>query len=343
MPSCLKCGTALTVNEEGVAPVLCDRCAGVATGRARRTMAVGGMGQYPVTTLLIAINVLAFVLDYIPGFNLRNWGVNYGPLTLSGQYWRLFTAGFLHANILHIGMNMWCLWSLGRLSERLFGKWQTFAIYIITGVGGALLSIASNAQRAELGASGAVFGIVGAVIAGVKFGDLNISHGQKQAIVSSAITFAVLNFILGMSISNIDNMCHFGGFLTGLLVGLPMGAFSRNNKSLQLVTLLITCAVIVAGARELVHTHSQMAAKTLAGMEAEQGHYRNAASYMEKYVADNPQDSEALEVLGQLYVLSNQRSKAVDAFQRALKVNPNSQDAKQALEGLSATKPEETN
>jgi membrane associated rhomboid family serine protease len=301
-------------------------------------MAVGGLGQYPVTTLLIAINVLAFVLDFIPGFNLRNWGVNYGPLTLSGQYWRLFTAGFLHANILHIGINMWCLWSLGRLSERLFGKWQTFAIYMVTGVGGALLSIASNAQRSELGASGAVFGIVGAVIAGVKFGDLNISHGEKRAIVSSAVSFAVLNFILGLYniFGNTDNMCHFGGFLTGLLVGLPMGAFSRKNKSLQLVTLVITCAVLAAGTRELVQTHSQTAAKTLAAIEAQEGHYRNAANYMEKYVADNPQDSEALEELGQLYVLSNQRGKAVDAFQRALKVNPNSQDAKQALEGLSA-------
>jgi len=72
-------------------------------------------------------------------------------------------------------------------------------------------------------------------------------------------------------------------------------------------------------------------------MEAQKGHYSNAANYMEKYVADNPQDSEALETLGQLYILSNQHNKAVDAFQRALKVNPSSQDAKQALEGLNAS------
>jgi len=142
-------------------------------------MAAGSLGSYPVTTLLMAINILAYVVDFVPGLNLRNWGINYGPYTLSGQYWLYSPPAFLHANLFHIGMNMWCLWSLGRLSERLFGKWQTFAIYMITGVGGALLSIAYNPQRAELGASGAVFGIVGAVIAGVKFGDLNISAGES--------------------------------------------------------------------------------------------------------------------------------------------------------------------
>ncbi|HEX9255964.1 MAG TPA: rhomboid family intramembrane serine protease [Candidatus Angelobacter sp.] len=335
MPSCLKCGTALAVNEEGVAPVLCDRCAGVATGRARRSMAMGGLGTYPVTTALLAINILAYLIDFVPGINLRDWGVNYGPYTLSGQYWRLFTAGFLHADIFHIGFNMWCLWSLGRLAERLFGKWQTFAIYMVTGVGGALLSIAYKPQHGELGASGAIFGLVGAVLAGVKFGDLNISVGEKRAIVSSVVTFAVINFILGMS-GNIDNMCHFGGFVTGLLIGLPMGAFARTNKLLQLATVIITSLVLFAGARELVQIHGPAAQKGLAMMEAERGNYLSAAEYLEKYTADDPHDEEALLDLGKFYVLTNQRDKAINAFQRALKANPNSYDAKEALEGLEA-------
>jgi len=194
MPSCLKCGTALAVNEEGVAPVLCDRCAGVATGRARRSMAMGGLATYPATTLLMAISIIAYIVDFVPGIDLKSLGVNSGPLTLSGEYWRLFTAGFLHANILHIGLNMWCLWSLGRLSERLFGKWQTIAIYMVTGVGGALLSIAYDHQRSELGASGAIFGLVGAVLAGVKFGNLEIPEGEKRAIFSSVVFFCHFQF-----------------------------------------------------------------------------------------------------------------------------------------------------
>jgi len=342
MPSCLKCGTALAVNEEGVAPVLCDRCAGVATGRARRTLAAGDLGRYPVTTALMAINIVAYVGQILSGQALTYWGVNAGPLTLSGEYWRLFTAGFLHGGIFHIAVNMWCLWSLGRLSERLFGKWQTFSIYMLTGVGGALLSLASNANHAELGASGAVFGIVGAVMAGVKFGDLNISTGEKRAIFSSVVSFAILNFILGFSgfgssvFGRVDNMCHLGGFVSGLLVGLPLGAFARKHQLLQLATVVITGLVLFAAGRELVQTHGPAAQKGLAAMEADRGNYLGAAEYLEKYTADDPHDEEALLDLGKLYVLTNQRDKAINAFQRALQANPNSYGAKEALEGLGA-------
>lgn len=343
MPSCLKCGTALAVNEEGVAPVLCDRCAGVATGRARRSMAIGGLGRYPVTTALMAINIIAYVGQIVSGQALTFWGVNDGPFTLSGEYWRLFTAGFLHGGIFHIAVNMWCLWSLGRLSERLFGKWQTFAIYMLTGVGGALLSLAANPNHSELGASGAIFGIVGAVMAGVKFGDLNISTGEKRAIFSSVVSFAVLNFILGFSdfgssvFGHVDNMCHLGGFVSGLLVGLPLGAFARRHQLLQLATVVITGLVLFAAGHELVQTHGGPAAqKGLAIREVQRGNYQAAAEYLEKYTADDPHDEQALLILGQIYVLINQRDKAINAFQRALQANPVSYGAKEALDGLGA-------
>jgi membrane associated rhomboid family serine protease len=343
MPSCLKCGTALAVNEEGVAPVLCDRCAGVATGRARRTMALGGLGSYPVTAALMATNVVAFILEQVPVLNVKDWGVNYGPLTISGEYWRLFTAGFLHADIIHIALNMWCLWSLGRLAERLFGKWQTFAIYMVTGVGGAILSIANNPQHGELGASGAVFGIVGAVIAGVKFGDLDISAGEKKAIVSSAVSFAVLNFVLGLSgnfgvgmFANVDNMCHLGGFVTGLMVGLPLGAFIRN-KSLQVGTLVVTSAVLVLGMRELVQKNGAEAYKTAAVIAWHQKNYAKTVQMLEKYTATQPDDEIGLVMLGEAYANNNQTNKAIGALEQALRVNPNSEDAKHDLEELQST------
>jgi rhomboid protease GluP len=340
MPSCLKCGTPLAVNEEGVAPVLCDRCAGVATGRARRSMSMAGLGHFPVTTALFAINVVAYILQSIPGLDVTYWGVNYGPFTLSGQYWRLFTAGFLHGGIFHIAVNMWCLWSLGRLSERLFGKWQTFAIYMVTGVGGALLSIASDPNHGELGASGAIFGIVGAVIAGVKFGDLNISAGEKRAVFSSAVSFAVLNFVLGFSQigsgifgGKTDNMCHLGGFVTGLLLGLPLGAFHRKHL-MQLATVLVTSLVLLAGGRELVQTHSAEAQKMLAQMAGQQGAFHLQAEYLEKYLRQNPGDEQAALDLGRAYLHLGDFNGAVHAFQHVLALDPNSQEAKQALESL---------
>ncbi len=160
MPNCLKCGAELPLNEEGVAPDLCDRCAGVASGRARRTIATGTMRDYPVTTALTAINVAVFVgmvatgagfLDF-SGQALVAWGANVGPYTLNGEWWRLVTAGFVHGGLMHIAFNMWCLVSLGQLSERLFGRFQTLFIYLLTRVGGALLSIAHNSKSFEVGA-----------------------------------------------------------------------------------------------------------------------------------------------------------------------------------------------
>jgi membrane associated rhomboid family serine protease len=339
MPSCLKCGDALTINDEGVAPVLCDRCAGVATGRARRSMNMGVLYKSPATTVLLAINILVYILQQVPGLYVTFWGENIGPLTLSGQYWRLFTAGFLHADIFHIGMNMWCLWSLGRLSERLFGKWQTFLIYMLTGVGGAMLSIAYDHSRAELGASGAVFGIVGAVIAGVKFGDLDISSGERRAILSSAISFAVLNFVLSLPsvgmFANIDNMCHLGGFVTGLLLGLPLGAFSRN-RVMQLATIVVTSIVLAAAGRELIQTNGPAAQKAVARIAYQNGNYIWASELLEKYIVSNPNDEEALLNLGNAYLATGHQDRAIVAFQLALKVDPASTDAKEALEELKA-------
>lgn len=346
MPSCLKCGTPLPVNEDGGAPVLCDRCAGAATGRARKAMATGTLRDFPATTALMAINLTVFVgmvvtgagfLDFDPRAALR-WGGNYGPLTLSGEYWRLVTAGFVHGGLFHIAVNMWCLFSLGQLSERLFGKLQTFFIYLLTGVGGALLSIAHDPRHMEVGASGAVFGIAGALLAGVKFGNLAISAGEKRALTSSMIFFIGVNFLLGSGVTalgaNVDNMCHLGGFITGLLIGLPMGGFAQRHKGFQWATLLITTVLLTLGYKELENKYGVPEQLKQAQVALDRRDYQGAIGFLEQYLQKNPNDERMWTTLGALYAEVNQREKAVTAFQRALAINPDSQTAKQALTEL---------
>src|ERR1051326_8125775 len=120
-------------------------------------------------------------------------------------------------------------------------------------------------------------------MAGVKFGDLNISTGEKRAIFSSVVSFAILNFILGFSgfgssvFGRVDNMCHLGGFVSGLLVGLPLGAFARKHQLLQLATVAVTSLVLFAAGRELIQTHGPAAQKGMAMMEADRGNYQAAA------------------------------------------------------------------
>ena len=341
MPQCLKCGSELPVNEEGIAPVLCDRCAGHATSRARRGLNTGTMRDYPATTLLTAINVVVYAAMLLTGGGLLGfsgqqlvkWGGNYGPLTIGGEYWRLVTAGFVHANFLHIAFNMWCLWSLGQLSERLFGRWQTVGIYLLTGVGGSLLSIGYNPGRLEVGASGAIFGIAGALLAGIKFGNLAISAGERRSIVSSMIFFIILNFSLGMG-GNVDNMCHLGGFLTGLLIGVPLGAFAQHHKVFQVATLVVTAALLSFAGKELVQAHGGNGFATRVLIAMQDKDYPKAISLLEQYTAANPRDDGAWILLGEAYNQNQQKDKAISAYEQALKANPDSGEAKDALQTL---------
>lgn len=342
MPQCLKCGAELPVDEEGYAPVLCDRCAGRATSRARRGLSTGTMRDYPATTALTAINVAVFLgmlltgggIMGFSGQQLVQWGGNFGPLTIGGQYWRLVTTGFVHANLLHIAGNIWCLWYLGQLSEKLFGRWQTVCIYLLTGVGGALLSIAHDASRLEVGASGAVFGIAGALLVGIKFGNLSISASAKKSLISSMIFFIILNFSFGFG-GNVDNMCHLGGFVTGLLVGLPMGAFAQHHKLYQLATMLVTAALLAFAGRELVQSHvDDIGLRGQINAALDRKDYAGAIPLLEKYTAANPENADAFFMLGQLYENAQKKDKAMGAYQQALKANPNFAEAKQALDEL---------
>ncbi|MGC2697346.1 MAG: rhomboid family intramembrane serine protease, partial [Candidatus Angelobacter sp.] len=328
----------------GVAPVLCDRCAGAATGRARRSMTTGTLRDYPVTTALLAINLTVFVgmvatgagfLNFDPQACLK-WGGNYGPWTLDGDWWRLVTAGFVHGGLIHLAFNMWCLLSLGQLSERLFGRIQTLFIYLITGVGGALLSIAHNPRHLEVGASGAIFGIAGALLAGVKFGNLAISSGQKRSVVSSMVFFVGVNFVLGAGImgSNIDNFCHLGGFITGLLIGVPMGGFAQRHKIFQWTTLLVTTGLLVFGYKELAQTHGTPEQLKQAQIALDNKDYPRALQLLEEYSKTDPSNDAVWNTMGELYAQSNQREKAITAFQRALQANPDSEVAKERLAEL---------
>src|SRR5207302_10180954 len=128
----------------------------------------------------IVINILVFLVMALNRISpihpttdqMLHWGAQFGPFTLGGQWWRLFSSMFLHNGIIHLGLNMWCLWNLGLLAESLFGRWTFLAIYLATGVGADLFSLSWNASRVSSGASGAIFGLAGALITGLYFARL---------------------------------------------------------------------------------------------------------------------------------------------------------------------------
>src|SRR5580693_7795741 len=118
-----------------------------------------GESSISLTQIFFGASVAVFIamvlasgpsLDFTGQVKIH-FGANYGPVTLSGQWWRLVTYMFLHGGLLHIAFNMWCLWDLGALAESLYGRWTFGAIYLITGIGGGLASIAWNPSVRRVG------------------------------------------------------------------------------------------------------------------------------------------------------------------------------------------------
>jgi len=198
----------------------------------------------PATYVLVGINCAVFLGMLFSGVSilgptpeqLLNWGADYGPYVLVlDQWWRLLTATFVHIGIIHLATNMWCLWNLGLLGEPLMGPFGMAATYFLTGIAGNLLSTAvhpgvpgGGSGIVGAGASGAVFGLAGALIVLLKSPLLPLPRVEVQRLRRSVIWFAVLNFVIGAGTwvartsIQIDNMAHLGGFLSGLAFAVPL-------------------------------------------------------------------------------------------------------------------------
>ena len=154
-----------------------------------------------LTQLIFGANIAVFLATALASGSAINisgevnfhYGANFGPYTLSGEWWRLLTYMFLHGGAMHIFFNMWCLWDLGRLCESLYGRWTFAAIYLITGISGGLASIAWNPRVLSVGASGAIFGLAGALIASFYLGEFSLPRVAISGTLRSLVIFAVFN------------------------------------------------------------------------------------------------------------------------------------------------------
>jgi rhomboid protease GluP len=180
-----------------------------------------------VTQGLLGINVAIFLgmtlagapLMGAGGQQLVDWGANWGPYTLGGQWWRLVTYNFVHIGILHIAFNMWCLWDLGALCESLYGHWTFACVYLLCGVGGGLASVVRHPGNVSAGASGAVFGIAGALIASFYLGEFSLPRAAVSGTLRSVVVFVGYNLLFGAMTGITDNWAHLGGLVTGLILG----------------------------------------------------------------------------------------------------------------------------
>jgi len=246
--NCPYCGQRLKVF--GTGPV----------GKAAKRAVPGG--SISVTAILILANALMFVLEYsVSGTSIlaNLWGSPSQAATfrlgeslplpiLRGlhQYWRWITACFLHGGLLHIGFNMWALYDIGQLVESLYGGAKYWFFYIATGIVGYMVSSWWGAAP-SLGASGAIFGILGVMIA---YGARRSHTSAGQQLRGVAVRWAIYGLVLAFMLPGVDNAAHIGGLVSGFLLGMVVGDDPPLTETQVRVwnTVAIALVLLVAAA-----------------------------------------------------------------------------------------------
>ena len=182
-----------------------------------------------ITYALIIINVLLYFIPLLTGSydKLINDFCIYAPAIKSGELYRLFTGIFLHGNLLHLAFNCYALYILGMQLESFMGKVKYLIIYLFAGLTGALFSMIFSNYSASIGASGAIFGIMGAI---VYFG-YHYRVYLGNVIKSQIIPVIVLNLAIGFLSSGIDNFAHIGGLIGGFLITMGLGIKYKSSTS----------------------------------------------------------------------------------------------------------------
>ncbi len=201
-----------------------------------------GTPKWHVTTILIAVNVAVFIAMIGRGISvtqpspeaLLRWGANYGPLTAGGQWWRLVTSAFVHVGIMHLAMNMLVLFTGGRLTERLFGQPAFVVLYGLSALGGSIVSVTMHPMTPSAGASGAIFGVYGGVIAFLIVRRASLPTDARSALLQNAILFVGYNILYGLTQAHVDMAAHIGGLVTGFVAGSilapPLGGVTTQAR-----------------------------------------------------------------------------------------------------------------
>ena len=195
----------------------------------------------------MGICILAFILMYVLGNGSEDsntlllFGANLDVLTKGGQYYRLITSIFLHIGIWHIFCNMYSLYIIGKEVESFFGKIKYLIIFLLSGVAGSIMALCFNHNTISAGASGAIFGLLGALL---YFGYYYRTY-LGMAIQKSIIPVIFINLLIGFVFPGISNAAHIGGLVGGILTAMMVGVPNKSAKKDRINGLILTTLYIV--------------------------------------------------------------------------------------------------
>jgi len=215
----------------------------VTSSASRAVTGFGSRRMNAVTMALIAVNVAVFLVELGAGGSMSGTnntifehGALFGPLVKDGDWWRLITAAFLHYGFFHLAINMYALYFAGSILEQVIGRWRYLLLYLLSGLAGAAGALLWTPNGATVGASGAIFGILGALLVLERRGNI-ATGGQVLGLI-------ILNLVITFAYSSsISVGGHIGGLIGGLLLML---AFLRFRASMEYSLAAAGAAAILA-------------------------------------------------------------------------------------------------
>jgi membrane associated rhomboid family serine protease len=318
-----------------------------------------------VTLTIIAANVLVYVAMGVSGVSWTDpnildavkWGADFGPLTLSADWWRLFTSTFVHFGIIHIALNMWCLWNLGATLEPFMGRKVFGVMYVASGLAASLTSVAWNPWRVSAGASGAIFGVAGALVSYFALKKTPMESALVKRNLKSLGFFILYNLLYGVR-GGVDNSAHLGGLISGLILGaaippmvrltratpnaagveftwLESSEIARVNESREgrvaTATAIVSAVILVFGfavlhAKRIAVARYGAAVKLIKADKLDQ-----AAAQLQESVKLDPGAYYSQEMLGELQLLRQNPKAAVEPLERVAGMFPNALDVQHNL------------
>jgi rhomboid protease GluP len=214
--------------------------------------------EFPVTVSIIAICLIIYIAMSISSGSIftptkadvLRWGGTGPGIILNGEWWRLITAVFVHIGIIHLAFNMYVFWGLGVIAERLLGRWNFLATYLLTGIAGNVLSLSLRPNVVGAGASGAIFGLAGVLISVLQFGRLTVPNERLNPLKREVVKLAFYNLLIGAVVPGINNLAHLGGLIYGLALGVLFAWSTRFDgdarPKLQRVGLIAATVLLAA-------------------------------------------------------------------------------------------------
>lgn len=201
-----------------------------ANGKKKPTRGLAPLDTSLITFTIMTINIVMYIISGILSENLLNinsyvlleLGGKWSPSIDQGEIWRLLTCTFLHGNIFHILFNMYSLYVIGTQIEAAYGKVKYLIIYLISGIGASYLSYQLSYDTLSIGASGAIFGLLGALLIFV----IEKRNGVKKGAIANLILVIGINLYIGLTSKGIDNYAHVGGLVCGMLLAMVINIIS---------------------------------------------------------------------------------------------------------------------